>query len=126
MPAARVRAIVPAGFVIGRSVHALEEAVAAERDGGLDYLLFGTVFATGSKPGVEPAGVERLAAVCASASLPVLGDRRHDRVLVAAGCPCRRGGVCGHRSVRRAPQSEALPQLLAAASSAFDTPGGLP
>jgi thiamine-phosphate pyrophosphorylase len=125
MPAARVREIVPAGFVIGRSVHALEESVAAEREGGLDYLLFGTVFATGSKPGVEPAGVERLAAVCASASLPVLGI---GGMTVSSLPPVGRAGAAGFAAIGlfAGAANEALPQLLAAASSAFDTPRGLP
>ena len=125
MPAARVREIVPAGFVIGRSVHGLEEAVAAERDGGLDYLLFGTVFATGSKPGVQPAGVERLAAICASASLPVLGI---GGMTVSSLPSVARAGAAGFAAIGlfAGAEREALPHLLAAASSAFDTPGGLP
>ena len=125
MPAARVRQIVPAGFVIGRSVHGLEEAVAVERDGGLDYLLFGTVFATGSKPGVEPAGVERLAAVCASTLLPVLGI---GGMTVSSLPPVARTGAAGFAAIGlfSGAATEALPHLLAAAISAFDTPGGLP
>ena len=124
MPAARVREIVPAGFVIGRSVHALEEAVAAERDGGLDYLLFGTVFATGSKPGVQPAGVERLAVVCASASLPVLGI---GGMTVSTLASVARAGAAGFAAIGlfAGAETESFATLLAAASSAFDTPGGL-
>ena len=72
MPAARVRAIAPPAFIIGRSVHSPEEAEEAARGGGLDYLIFGTVFSTPSKPGVLSAGAGPLAAVCASVSLPVL------------------------------------------------------
>jgi thiamine-phosphate pyrophosphorylase len=43
-----VRAIAPAGFLVGRSVHAEEEAVAAAA--AVDYLLFGTVLPSASKP----------------------------------------------------------------------------
>ncbi len=73
VPAARVRTIVPEHFLIGRSVHSEEEAVAAERDGGCDYLILGSVFASASKPrGHEPVGVEALQRVCGRVTLPVL------------------------------------------------------
>jgi thiamine-phosphate pyrophosphorylase len=72
LPASAVRAICPPGFLVGRSVHALDEAVEAARDGGLDYLLFGTVFDTASKPGRPPAGASALARVVASTRTPVL------------------------------------------------------
>ena len=69
----RLRPIVPEGFVIGRSVHSTDEAVAAEAAGGGDYLIFGTVFPSASKPADHPvAGIERLREVCASVRLPVI------------------------------------------------------
>src|SRR6185312_16283232 len=49
--------------LVGRSVHTVTEAVTAHADGGVDYLLFGAVFATTSKPGQPPAGVQALADV---------------------------------------------------------------
>jgi thiamine-phosphate pyrophosphorylase len=71
--AARVRAMVPDGFVIGRSVHSEADALQAEREGGCDYLVFGSVFATPSKPaGYEPAGLQALSRVCSVVRLPVL------------------------------------------------------
>ena len=39
MAAARVRTMVPPGFLVGRSVHGLDEAREADEAGGLDYLL---------------------------------------------------------------------------------------
>lgn len=72
VPASRVRALAPIGFLIGRSVHSRGEAVAASIDGGVDYLLFGTVFTTRSKPGQTPAGVKALAEVVAATPVPVL------------------------------------------------------
>jgi thiamine-phosphate pyrophosphorylase len=72
-PAARVRAAAPEGFLVGRSVHDLEEAVAVEAAGGCDYLVFGTVFPSSSKrPGHPASGIEALRAVCRSVQLPVL------------------------------------------------------
>ena len=38
----------------------------------MDYLLFGAVFATASKPDQPPAGVRMLADVAAATSVPVL------------------------------------------------------
>ena len=100
MAASRVRAIAPSAFVIGRSVHSAEEALAAERAGGLDYLLFGTVFASDSKPGVAPAGVERLADACAVVALPVLAIGGITRGNLRAGGARRRGGFRRHRPLR--------------------------
>jgi thiamine-phosphate pyrophosphorylase len=89
----QVRAIAPEGFIIGRSVHTEAEAVAAEREGGCDYLIFGSVFATPSKPaGHVPAGLDLLARVCSAVSLPVLaiGGITLDRAQVVA-----RAGAAG-------------------------------
>lgn len=72
LPARQVRAFVPQGFLIGRSVHGADEARRVERDGGLDYLLFGTVFESGSKPGRRPAGLSALGDVARAGRLPVL------------------------------------------------------
>ncbi len=69
----RVRALAPPGFLIGRSVHTLSEATAVEVSGGCDYLLFGTVFPSPSKPSNHAiAGLEALRAVCSAVRLPVL------------------------------------------------------
>lgn len=68
-----VRRIVSGGFVIGRSVHSREEAIATAEAGGCDYLLFGTVFPSRSKPDDHPvAGVAALEDVCKGVQLPVV------------------------------------------------------
>jgi thiamine-phosphate pyrophosphorylase len=91
MPPARVRRIAPEQFAIGRSIHSPDDAVAAEQGGGCDYLLFGTVFESGSKPSDHRvAGVESLRRACASVALPVLAiggvtvDRAEDLGRVGA------------------------------------------
>jgi thiamine-phosphate pyrophosphorylase len=69
----RLRAMVPDNFLVGRSVHSVAEAVATEGTGGCDYLVFGTVFESESKPaGHAVAGLAALAEVCAAVRLPVL------------------------------------------------------
>jgi len=70
--ASRVREVAPAPFLVGRSVHSVEEALAAALAGGLDYLIFGTVFDTPAKAGRAPAGLAGLAAVSCATRLPVL------------------------------------------------------
>lgn len=69
---ADVRAHVPPHFLVGRSVHSAEEAASVARTGGADFLVFGTVFRSTSKPGVEPAGAARLRAAVMATTLPVL------------------------------------------------------
>ena len=56
---ARVRALAARNLLIGRSVHSVEEAE-AHRDA--DYLIFGAVFDSGSKPGL---GLDALRAAVA-------------------------------------------------------------
>jgi thiamine-phosphate pyrophosphorylase len=71
-PAARARAIVPPGFLIGRSVHTAEEATSLDREGQVDYLVAGTIWPSASKPGFEGAGLGVLASITARVSVPVL------------------------------------------------------
>jgi thiamine-phosphate diphosphorylase len=64
----RVRTLGPPGWIVGRSVHAADEAV---RHGTADYLIFGTVFPGGSKA-VATAGLSMLTAVVAATTVPVI------------------------------------------------------
>jgi len=70
VPADAARRLAPAGFLIGRSVHGVDEAVAA---GNVDYLIAGTVFSTPLKPAEVPLlGLDGLAEVVQAVSVPVL------------------------------------------------------
>jgi len=65
LPAARVRPLVR---TLGSSVHTVEEALAAERD-GVDFVIFGPVFET---PGKTPVGLDALRDVTKQVRIPVL------------------------------------------------------
>jgi thiamine-phosphate pyrophosphorylase len=72
-PTVRVRDVAPPDFLIGRSVHEPAEAAALDEEGGCDYVIFGTVFPSTSKPpGHRVAGLHTLRQVCAATRLPVI------------------------------------------------------
>lgn len=56
---------------LGVSVHSIEEAKIAE-ERGADYLFFGHVYSTNSKPDLEPRGLCALDEVCRGVSIPVM------------------------------------------------------
>ncbi|MBQ2379235.1 MAG: thiamine phosphate synthase [Akkermansia sp.] len=58
---AEVRQIVGAGVLVGRSTHSLEQAQQAKREGA-DYIGFGPLFPTGTKPGRPSIGLQDIAA----------------------------------------------------------------
>ena len=72
LSAERIRRVAPADWVIGRSVHGLDDALQATSAGALDYVIFGTVFQTASKPGVRAAGLEVLSRIVEALAVPVL------------------------------------------------------
>ncbi len=63
------RKIVPQNFIIGKSTHSLEQAMAAERDGA-DYIGIGPVFKTPTKEDYIPIGVETVKKVIDNVKIP--------------------------------------------------------
>ena len=61
-PLAAVRNIVGPQMLIGRSTHSPEQAMAAVEEGA-DYIGFGPLFPTGTKPGRPSIGLQDIAAV---------------------------------------------------------------
>lgn len=55
---------------VGRSVHVLDEAIQAERDGA-HYVLYGHCFETDSKKGLSPNGIDTISAMKKELSIPV-------------------------------------------------------
>ena len=124
MPAARVRAMAAPGFVIGRSVHSAAEGARVVRGGALDYLLFGTVFQTHSKPGIAGVGVGALATACAGVAIPVLavGGMRPSALGAVA-----RAGAAGWAGIGLFAdcQLEEMPSVVEHGVLAFDSFGDL-
>lgn len=118
-----VRSLVPREFLVGRSIHTIDDARAAAAAGGCDYLLFGTVFRSGGKPdGHTVAGVEALRAVCRSVDLPVIAiggiDEARARESAAAGA----AGVAAVDLFLSAPTEASLRTRVHDVRRAFDTP----
>lgn len=61
-PLAEVRRIVGPGVIVGRSTHSPEQAMEALREGA-DYIGFGPLFPTGTKPGRASIGLQDIATV---------------------------------------------------------------
>lgn len=83
------RSIVPRGFLIGRSVHGVDEAIACAAD--VDYLIAGTVWTTESKPAAVESrsllGRSGLAAIATAVRVPVvaIGGVTPERVQAVVG-----------------------------------------
>jgi len=58
-------------LTVGRSVHSLAEARSAA-DEGADYVTFGHIFDSASKPGLAPRGLDELARIVDGVGVPVL------------------------------------------------------
>jgi thiamine-phosphate diphosphorylase len=67
------RSILGSSAVIGVSVHSMEELQQAVSSGAADYVVFGHIYPTQSKPGLAPRGVEQLQRTAAAAPVPVVG-----------------------------------------------------
>ena len=125
MPAGRVRAITPRGFVIGRSVHSADEGTRVAQKGNLDYLVFGTVFRTRSKPGIAAVGIDALAAACAGVAIPVLAVG--GMTVSSLGAVARAGAAgCAAVGLFADCPLEEMTSVVRQALSAFDTSGDLP
>ena len=119
IPAPDARRLAPEGFLIGRSVHSVEEAVAVARAGGCDYLIFGTVFPSPGKPaGHAIAGVDALSQACAAVQLPVLaigGASVDNTPLIAAA------GAAGVAAIRLFAASDGAADAIRTVRRLFDT-----
>lgn len=67
---AKARAVVGQGTFVGKSTHSLDQAVAAQAEGA-DYIGFGPLYATGTKPDYVPIGIHDIAEAHRLVSLPI-------------------------------------------------------
>jgi thiamine-phosphate pyrophosphorylase len=66
----RVRSQIKRPIVVGKSTHSIEQAVAAEREGA-DYIGFGPIFSTPTKPDYSPVGLANIREVHERVSIPI-------------------------------------------------------
>jgi len=81
--------------LVGRSVHSLESALAAEREGA-DYLVFGPVWPSPSHEDQKPQGLRALADVARAVRIPVLaiGGLTSERA-----DECAKAGAAGYAAI---------------------------
>ena len=86
LAAGEVRRRIGDEMILGVSVHTVEEARQAVRDGA-DYLGLGAVFPTSTKPDADPMSREILRAICDAVDVPVvaIGGINRDNLLRLAG-----------------------------------------
>jgi shikimate kinase len=72
LPASVARELLAAGTPVGVSTHDAEAARSAFADASADYVAFGPVFASSTKPGHPPRGVEALATVAREKTKPLV------------------------------------------------------
>jgi thiamine-phosphate pyrophosphorylase len=65
-----VRAQVKRPIIVGKSTHSVEQATAAEREGA-DYIGFGPIFSTPTKPDYLPIGLSQIREVHERVSIPI-------------------------------------------------------
>jgi thiamine-phosphate diphosphorylase len=127
-PPSRVRRMVPPGFIVGRSVHDPREAAQVAAEGGVDYLIFGTVFPTTSKPDVIAAGMSALRAAVYAAPAPVLaiGGVTIERFADIAGTGAAGFAAIGLFCEPGSDHPARLQIIVREAALAFDTPSAVP
>jgi thiamine-phosphate pyrophosphorylase len=81
--------------LVGRSVHSVESALEAEREGA-DFVIFGPVWPSASHPGAAPAGLSALAAVARAVRVPVLAIGGVTEARIAE---CRSAGAAGYAAI---------------------------
>lgn len=114
--AADVRRIAPSAFLVGRSVHTLQEAV---RAGPVDYMIAGPMFLTPSKPDEDRLlGLDGLRAIVGAVAVPVLaiGGLTLDRLPEVAAA-----GAAGVAAIGLFAETSDLVRLLERIHDPFDS-----
>jgi thiamine-phosphate pyrophosphorylase len=122
---AAARQMSPSGFLIGRSVHRIEDLIGAH---GADYLIAGTVFPSASKGGGRLLGVDGLREIAHASAAPVLAIggitvERLDAVAAAGAAGFAAIGFFMHGGDAAADdcRAHALHEIVAKARVRFDS-----
>ncbi len=127
LAAARVREIAPRGFLLGRSIHTVEEARAAAAEDATDYLIAGTVFRSASKPDERRLlGTDGLAAVVGVAARPVLAIGGVDLDTIGPVAATGAAGFAAIRFFADAAAGSRLRETVKRARDMFDTTRVIP
>ncbi len=88
---AKARQIVGPGVIVGKSTHSLAQAQAAQAEGA-DYIGFGPLYATGTKPDYMPVGLQDIAEVHRQVQVPIfcIGGVNHARIAEVIQAGARR------------------------------------
>jgi len=88
---AAAREIIRRECWIGKSTHSLDQAVAAEAEGA-DYIGFGPLFATPTKPDYQPIGTAEIRRVHELVKLPIfcIGGIKHSNLPAVLGAGANR------------------------------------
>lgn len=88
---ARARQAVGSSMIVGKSTHSLQQAVAAQAEGA-DYIGFGPLYATGTKPDYVPIGLQDIAEVHRQVHLPIfcIGGVNPSRITEVVSAGARR------------------------------------
>jgi thiamine-phosphate pyrophosphorylase len=116
LPLAHARALIGDGVLIGRSTHDPRQARQAATEAGLDYFSVGPCWATPTKPGRAPAGLDlvRVAAdVAGDRPFYPIGGIDFDRLPQVLATGARRIAVV--RAINAAPDPRAAARQLKAA-----------
>ena len=91
MEAGNVRQLIGRDKILGVSVQAVEQAIAAEKEGA-DYLGVGAVFHTDSKADADNVSHRTLKEICSAVNIPVvaIGGINKNNIMQLAGT-----GICG-------------------------------
>ncbi len=111
LPTRAARSLIGKYAVLGRSVHDVESAHQASRDGA-EFVIAGTIYKSPSKPGVKPVGPGLISEITKDNSLPVLaiGGVTADKVeeLMKAGA----AGVAVISAIAAADDAKAAAEAL--------------
>ena len=116
---ARVRGLLRPDAIVGRSAHTIDEV---RRHADADYVMFGTVFASESKPGSGLSGLESLRAATTASQAPVVAIGGISAENAAA---CVQAGAHGLAAIGlflppgRSRSAIGIPRAVAALRAAF-------